>query len=391
MRSILAAALICELIAAPAAFGQSQGTIVPSLSITTLHDENVFSTPSAIGDFITTFRPSLEGLYESPTVSLQSLFSFDMQRAGQHSALNTLDARRQGLFDIRARTTPAITLGFAARYDQTQTPGDLNIDTGIMLGRQRAQRIQVTPSLAYRTTTKTTVNAAYDWIGEELSREVGGDLHSARLGISRRISPLTTLSARYLGRLFADDVEINRSHAALLGWSREMAPGTTLSLEAGPRFTSHGDPTAEVLAALLRRTPRTRFLLDYWRGETIVLGIQGPVEIHSGSTKMNWALRRNLDLGTALAVFRSATLEQREALVYHASIVGAWSREPYILSISYGADLQHGNIRTTRPADERVLRGVLSVRMTVAPRLSRAFSQPDDADRPTTPLKGVVP
>jgi hypothetical protein len=104
---------------------------------------------------------------------------------------------------------------------------------------------------------------------------------------------------------------------------------------------------------------------------------------------MNWALRRNLDLGTAFAVFRSATLEDREALVYHASIVGAWSREPYILAMSYGADLQRGNIRTTRPADEQVHRGVFSVRLTIAPRLSRAF-RPGDGDTPTTPIKGVI-
>jgi hypothetical protein len=37
-----------------------------------------------------------------------------------------------------------------------------------------------------------------------------------------------------------------------------------------------------------------------------------------------------------------------------------------------------------------VRRGVFLVRLTIAPRLSRAFRPTDDADQPTTPLKGVL-
>ena len=40
--------------------------------------------------------------------------------------------------------------------------------------------------------------------------------------------------------------------------------------------------------------------------------------------------------------------------------------------------------------DEYVRRGVFLARLTVAPRLSRAFRPRDDADPPLTPLKGVI-
>jgi hypothetical protein len=143
-------------------------------------------------------------------------------------------------------------------------------------------------------------------------------------------------------------------------------------------------------ASLIRRTPRSRFLADYWRGETIVLGILGPVEIHSGSTRFNWAVRRRLELGVNLGVFNSTTIDAREAMVYHGSVTGAWNVQPYIVSVSYGTDLQHGDIRGRRLADDQIRRGVFLVRLTIAPRLSRVFRPQDDSDGPTTPLKGVI-
>jgi|SRR5688572_4604402 hypothetical protein len=392
MRSIIAIVIAAELFAAPGAKAQSQATFVPALSVSTMHDDNVLSAPSGAGDVLTYIRPSLEGRYDSPTLNMESLISFDIQRSGQHSSLNTLDARRHAMFDGRVRSTSSLLLGLAARYDRTQTPGELNLDSGIMLVRQRAQRVQFTPSVDYRVTPKTTISTQYDWTTEALSSAPSGnqDLHVARLGFARQWSPRTTWSARYLGRLFVDDAGTHRSHAAMVGWTRRMTPATSLSLQAGPRVRSYAAVTSEMSAALIRRTPRTRFLTDYWHGETIVLGIPGPVAIHSGSAKMSWALRRSLDLGTTLGVFSSTTLDARQARVYHASLTGAWSREPYIVSFSYGSDLQQGDIRTRRSGDEQTRRGVFLIRLTVAPRLSRAFRPPDDADEATTPLKGVI-
>jgi len=390
MRPIITVVIVIELFAASGAWAQAEATLVPSLSVSTVHDDNLFSAPTGVGDVLTSVRPSIEGQYESPTVNLQSLVSFDMQWSPRHTSLNIIDARRHAMFDGRVRSRPSILLGLAARYDGTNTPGDLNLDTGILLDRQRARRAQFSPSIAYRMTPRTTITTQYDWTNEALSGGMGGDLHAARLGVARQWSPRTTLSARYLGRLFVNDAGTHRSHTAMLGWTRELTPGMNLSLQAGPRIATYGGVSSEVQAAFLRRTPRTRFLVDYWRGETIVLGIPGPVEIHSGSTRVRWVLSRRLEVGTNVGVFNSTTLDAAEAMVYHASFVSAWSREPYIIAVSYGADLQRGDIRSGRFEDEQVRRGVFLVRLTIAPRLSRAFRPRDDSDEPTTPLKGVI-
>jgi hypothetical protein len=390
MRPIIALVIAAELVLASETRAQSEATLVPALSVSTVHDDNLFSEPSAVGDIVTNLRPSLEGQYQSRTMTLESLVSMDMQRSTRHSSLNIVDARRHAMFDGRVRSTPSILLGLGARYDRTETASDLNLQSGILLGRQRATRLQVTPSIAYRTTPRTTLTTHYDWTNEALAGTHGTTLHSARVTFGRQWTPRTTLSASYLGRQFSEEPETYRSHAAMLGVSREVAPGASLSLQAGPRVTSYSGITSEVSAALVRRTPRNRFLIDYWRGETMVLGIVGPVQIHSGSTRMSWSVRRRLELGAHLGVFNSTTLDAREAMVYHASLTSVWTAQPYILAVSYGSDFQRGDIRGRRAADEQVRRGVFLVRLTIAPRLSRAFRPTDDADQPTTPLKGVL-
>ena len=385
--TIVAGAVL--LACAAEARAQSEVIIVPAVAFGTTYDDNLFSSTTGQGDVLTTLRPSLEGRYASPTIKVQSYGFLEMQRSATHQTLNTLDSRRHAMTDVRAQVSPAAGVGVAARYDHSETPGDLNLDTGILLERQRARRLQFTPSFTYRTDPRTTVSARYDWTSEALSGWRGGTMQAVHAGVAREMTPRTTLNARFLGRLFTGDLDA-QSQALLVGWAREMTPGTNVSVEGGPRMTSERGLRAEVLAALLRRTPRTRLRLDYWRGETIVLGIPGPVEIQSGTTNVSWAVRRFFEVGTQVGVFNSHTLERTSATVYHAAIVGSWSRQPYFLSLSYGTDLQKGDIRSRGASDEYVRRGVFLARLTVAPRLSRVFRPRDDGDQPLTPLKGVI-
>ena len=389
MRTTAVVAVALCTLSARDARAQSEITVVPAASLSTMYDDNIFSAPTGVADVVTTIRPSLEARIVSPRLNLQSLAYFDAQHSTNHAALDTFDARRHAMVDVRGQASPVLSLGIAGRYDRSQTPGELNLDSGIMLGRQLAHRTQVSPSLSYRAAPRTTISGRYDWTSEELSGWSGGDLQALHAGVTREITPRTSVNARVLGRLFTGEIDAH-SQAVLGGWTRELAPGTNLSVEAGPRMTSRRGLRAEVLGALMRRTPRTRVRLDYWLGETIVLGIPGPVEIHSGSANVSSTLRRHFDVGTQLAVFSSHTLDETSAVVYHAALVGAWSWQPYILSVSYGTDVQKGDIRSRGRADEYVRRGVFLVRLTVAPRLSRAFRPRDDSDQPLTPLKGVI-
>ena len=77
--------------------------------------------------------------WESPRLSFISLYSQDMLRSN-FSSLNTLDARRHAFLDTKFLKSPLTTIGITGRYDRSDTPGEIELDTGILGSRQTAQR-----------------------------------------------------------------------------------------------------------------------------------------------------------------------------------------------------------------------------------------------------------
>src|SRR5947208_1921066 len=100
MRAIsLTIALALALALSGDLHAQSRATFVPSLSIGTTYDDNLFALPVHNADFMNQLTPSLEASWESPSLLVQSLYSFDMQRSIKNPALNAFEARRHGFFD----------------------------------------------------------------------------------------------------------------------------------------------------------------------------------------------------------------------------------------------------------------------------------------------------
>jgi hypothetical protein len=146
---------------------QERVEFIPSVSVFSIYDGNLFATNQGSVGKIFQVRPSFEGNFESPRYRLLGLYSFDAQRSN-HSSLNTLDARRHALGEARVRTDPMTSWGLAMRYDRSETPGDINIETGILGERRQAERWQLTPTFARRMGTHATMSAGYDWSSEYL-------------------------------------------------------------------------------------------------------------------------------------------------------------------------------------------------------------------------------
>src|SRR5687768_17447479 len=85
LRFILIALVLCA--AAPGAHAQTRATVIPSVSMGAVYDDNVSARARGDAGEMLQMRPSLEADYESATVKLISLWSFDMQRSN-HSSLN---------------------------------------------------------------------------------------------------------------------------------------------------------------------------------------------------------------------------------------------------------------------------------------------------------------
>ncbi len=366
---------------------------IPSVSLFTVYDDNIFARVDGSAGQILQLRPTFEGSYDTPQVRVLGLYSFDMQRSN-FSSLNSADARRHALGETRFRPNPMTTLSFTGRYDRAETPGELDIDTGVLGDRRTAERLQIAPGYQRRLGEFTLMTAGYDWTTEHLVEGERGTLHIGRMGLSRDVSSRVSLTGSYVGRYFVDDIGHHTSHGVLFGWTREMAAGTRLSLSAGPKVTSYRGLTPELSATFSRTTPYLRLALDYWHGETIVLGIRGPVSVDSGTARVSWPLTRTIEFGTHAGISDVVTLDQRATTIYRGTLVGSWTPGGiYTVATSYGLDYQLGDIRNRLAVDgdgvfidEEVLRHVFRVSLTVAPRWKRSILPPDEAAR----AKGVT-
>jgi hypothetical protein len=362
---------------------QSSVTFVPSVSVSSVYDNNLFARAGS-GDQMARLTPGIEGLYDTPVVKLAGLYSFDMQRSIDHPALDDVMARRHAMFDGVFRLSSKVTLTANSTYDYTHTAGQLFFASGLLFEQRRASRVEIGPSIAYQTSPLTTLSAHAAWVNEGIEGTPAENEYLARLEIARQLSPRATAIAGYLGRRFLDDTDVFSSNTAFLGWTYRVTSFTKVTLQGGPRLSARGDLTPEILAAFARKVDDlVVFGLDYWRGETITLGVRGPVEVNSATAKVARPLRRGAQLGVSGGFFNSTTISQGQARVYHAELVAAWtsSRRPLVIAASYGADFQKGDVRTRFLADQSFTRHVFLVHLTVAPRLSRSF-QPEDPLQP---------
>jgi hypothetical protein len=386
----LVAGLVLSSIPAhvPVAAAQTRATIIPSVSIGGVYDDNVSARAQGDAGQMLQVRPSLEADYESPRLTLVSLWSFDMQRSN-HSSLNALDARQHAMLDTKFRSSSLTTWGLAARYDRSDMPGEIEFDSGILTDRRFAHRFQLTPGVQRRVGERVIVTALYDGTVEDLIDEIGGShitMHSARASVGRQLSSRSTITAGYLGRLVDDDFSEHHSHTALFGWTRQLAQFTTFSAHAGPRWTTYRGLVPEIAVSLARDGRTLKAGVDYSHGETIILGVPGPVQIDTGSARLTVAATRKLEFGVRAGASNILTLDERAATVYRSSALGSWSFSgPFTLTASYSADYQLGDIRRNLFRDERVLRHVVRVGLTIAPSFSRSFLPPDEAAR----AKGV--
>ncbi len=372
---------------------QARVELLPSMSMFAVYDDNLFAHVNGSAGRMQQLRPSVEGSYLSPTVTLLGLYSFDMQRSN-FATLNTLDARRHALGDTRVRVSPFTTVGLTFRYDRSATPGEIDIESGVLGDRRLAQRVELTPSFVRRLDPRTAMTVGYGWTAENLVDGERGTLHIGRAGLTRTITARTTLSASYVGRVFSDTVATDQSHTALLGWNVDLAPGTHVSVFAGPNISSYRGLRPELNAGVARSTPRVRLALDYSHGDTIILGVRGPVAVDSLTSRVTWPLTHRFDVGTSTGLSQVSTLDARTSTIYRGGLAGSWSPGGmYTVGATYGLDLQQGSIRnpvvrngTLVPFDDRVVRQVVRISVTVAPRYSHSSLPPDEAAR----AKGVL-
>jgi len=336
-----------------------------------------------------TVRPGLGTAIDTPRLNLSSLFTFDSQHSN-HADLTMIDARRHADANMKYRRSEMTTLGFMAQYDRTETPGEINIGTGILGDRRQAQRWEVSPNFARRFRPHTAITGAYDYTAESLVDNGTGRMQVVRAGLSQILDERSSFSGLVQERHFADPTDATNgsdSVAVLGGWDHQFSPAGRFSLLAGPRVSSYRGLQPEVSAGMTHATPRLNVGLDYSHTETIVLGIRGPVVLNGGGARITWPFRRTMEISSHSAASAIDTMDAHRLTNYRQTFIASWTPGGlYTLNASYGIDYQQGNVRRGVFTSSDVWRHVFGVSVTVAPRYSRSIKGPDD---PAARAKGV--
>ncbi len=363
---VLAPALLALGMLAPAGVHAQAGLYVtPSFSLAEVYDDNLFSTAGRRQqDLISRFSPGVEFGYRSAPFTLLGRYNFDAELYVDHPELNAAQARQEAAVQVVARPTQLLTLSLDGAFTETQIPGELNVDTGLATRRVPAQRLSISPAVAYRFDLSTEGIVDYTYSVDEQTGGVQTRTHIGDLRLDRRLTPLDTGSLGYVFRQFTfDGDETETSHTTLLGWTRRLASLTTLALRAGPRFSEDG-VDADVLASVRQRLRRGELSLAYARSQTTVIGRAGTVDFDSVTLTATYEPLPLLRLSAAPSVFR--VTDAQKAMVYGADLEATYRIQKWLsLTAAYAFRLQRGGVDAGTPRDQEILRNVILLRLTI--------------------------
>lgn len=295
---------------------QEAGWIVtPSLAVAEVFDDNIFSHGKGSGrksDFITRVTPGLQAGYYSIPLTLFARYDFDAEVYAKHQELNDAQLRRRAAAQARYLPIRPLTLSLAGSYQQTETPQDLNVTTGIDEFRNRATSYNATPSFSYEVDPLTSINGQYGFTYDKRSGGTQTDTHMTSIDLKRRVGRQDIWGAGYTYRHYtfdeqettSDEGSTTTSHVGSLSWSHEFTPLTSIALMGGARF-SEGDTTPEVSATIQHRLQKGQLSFTYARSQTTAIGYGGTIDTESFIANASYQPTRFLSLSASPGYYRN--------------------------------------------------------------------------------------
>lgn len=358
----IAGVLAASLLLPAPTYAAGRFRVVPGVGVATVHDDNLFSSPTAAqAGWIWRLSPSVRADYRSTPLTARATYGFDAERYARHPRLDDAQARRQALLETRYLPRPTWELSFSGAYVTTQNAGELFTAAGIELGRLAARRLTLTPALSHRLDAFTTGTASYTLLRDEIVGRERAVTHVTALTGERRLGVRDTGHLAYWMRRFAfDGLAAGTAHGPLVGWSRRLSSLTRLHLEAGPRFY-RGEVGAELSASLHHRFRRGETSLQYARTQATLMGGAGVVEVDALTALLGYAPARALRLSAASGLYRGEGTPGR-SWVRRLEMGAAWHvARRLALTASHLVNVQTGVL--ARAAGGRIPHQVLTVRL----------------------------
>jgi hypothetical protein len=360
-RCITAAAIV----AATAAGASAQGiSMDPSVHIGQVFDDNLFNTPAGEADAIVRLGARLDARYDSERQTLTSHYAIDADRFTHHPELTTAHARQDAGIDAHYSATRRLSLAVAAAWADTQTPAELNADSGIAPGRARAARLSAHPSVSYQIAERSSATIAYTAAHDRMN---GVDLttQTTTAFVDRHATARDLVRWEYTCQHYSfNDVDRRLSQVAAMEWTRELTRAITVTLGGGPRLTD-GRLSADLSAGIRRGWRSGDGSIAYSRTQTTLIGLVGVADTHGVTGRFALSSRAGAALRVEPAVVRTAQAGLAST-VYHMSFGGVWPiARPLALDVSYDVSSQQGNLYLGRPL-ETIGRNVITVNLVTA-------------------------
>jgi hypothetical protein len=354
--------LLCSELSA-----QYRITAEPSIEIAQVHDDNLFFSPEPARDLILRVRPALDLRFESPRWSAGGTYGFDSERFADHSRLTNARARQRGSLSVRYRFDPRLTVALDGSYMDTDTPGELNLLTGLAASRIRLQQFNFGPSVRYRVSPRMSAHASFSSTTQKLAGGAGMSSKFQTLGIEQKITPRDSFAADFEQGKYLFDLAGGRSRTNTYvlrgGWTHVLNPTTRVTLQAGPRVTEHS-LTPELSASLTHDWQFSSVAISALQTQTTAIGsVVGTVEARSVQARFTYAPTRSLTAYAAPAVARTV-FHDLQATVYRIGLGAHYAITPLAgFDVMYTLDSQHG-VFDALHSNAAISRSVLSAGFT---------------------------
>ena len=315
--------LALALAMAPAVGFGGDLRVTPTVSLSQMHDDNLFATPTPEADDISRVGAGLAVAQRSARLTLKARYAVEAERFQRHPELNRAAARQDAALGLEWAASPRLGVALSADYLDTQTPSELAVLAGLEIGRRRARRVSTGALFTGRLGPRSTSRLEHRFSRERVIGGPGNDAHAVTLGLDRELGPSDRGSLAYRAQRITFGAETTLSHVLSLGWNRSVSPSARFALEAGPCWSS-GRIGAEVSAGLRHQLRQGHAAIDYVRSQTTVIGHAGPVRVQGLRASLSHQLVGPLWLSAGPGVFRIFGRGAEEGTVYRVPVELAW-------------------------------------------------------------------
>lgn len=316
--TVLVAALLA---ASPAVTADLRMT--PSLSLSQVHDDNLFGGAAAESDDITRVGAGLAASRRSARLTLKARYGLEGERFRRHPELDRAAARQDAALGVEWAASTRLRVALSADYVDTQTPSELDLLTDLDIGRRRGRRLSTGALVTRRVGPRDTARLEHRFSRDRVVGVPGNDAHVVVAGLERRLGVSDRASLAYRGQRIAFGPDATLSHCVTLGWNKAVSRSAHLAVEAGPRWTG-GRLGAEASAGLRRQLRHGHAAIDYTRSQTTVLGQPGPVTVEGVRAAFSHRLVGPLTFSASPGVFRVAGQGSAESTLYGVASELAW-------------------------------------------------------------------